>query len=25
LNLYLAWSYRDYYKPLFSPKATASL
>ena len=25
LNLYLAWSYRDYYKPLFAPKATASL
>jgi len=22
LNLYLAWAYRDYYKPLFQPKAT---
>lgn len=25
LNLYLAWAYRDYYKPLFNRKATVSL
>ncbi len=25
LNLYLAWSYRDYYKPLFNRKASVSL
>lgn len=25
VNLYLAWSYRDYYKPLFNRKATVSL
>ena len=25
LNLYLAWAYRDYYKPLFNRKASVSL
>jgi len=25
LQLYLAWAYRDYYKPLFNKKAIASL
>lgn len=25
VHLYLAWSYRDYYKPLFNRKATVSL
>ena len=25
IHLYLAWSYRDYYKPLFKSKATVSL
>ena len=25
LQLYLAWAYRDYYKPLFNKKATAAL
>lgn len=25
LHLYLAWAYRDYYKPLFKPKAFAHL
>jgi len=25
LQLYLAWAYRDYYKPLFEPKALAHL
>lgn len=25
LQLYLAWAYRDYYKPLFKSRATASL
>lgn len=25
LHIFLAWSYRDYYKPLFKSKATASL
>jgi putative oxidoreductase len=25
LHIYLAWAYRDYYKPLFKSKATVSL
>lgn len=25
LHLYLAWAYRDYYKPLLKPKALASI
>jgi putative oxidoreductase len=25
INLYLAWAYRDYYKPLFNRKASVSL
>jgi hypothetical protein len=25
VHLYLAWSYRDYYKPLFNYKASVSL
>ena len=25
VHVYLAWSYRDYYKPLFAPKASVTL
>jgi len=25
VHLYLAWSYRDYYKPLFTPKTSVTL
>lgn len=25
VHVYLAWSYRDYYKPLFAPKTTVTL
>ena len=25
VHIYLAWSYRDYYKPLFAPKTSVSL